>query len=80
MTDGLKWAFRNLRAFSTQNTDVVFDAYVNAEARARMAECPISSWNKYYFRMGKRHVNEHYGWTLADWEREVREELEKPCG
>mgnify|MGYP001568641462 CR=1 FL=1 len=55
----------------------VVDAYIQAEARARMAEYPISLWQKYYFKMGRRYLNEHFEWTITDYEKEVRNELSK---
>lgn len=46
---------------------IIADAYVAAEARARMVECLYKS----VFDAPRRLL------TLVDWEKEVREELER---
>ena len=50
---------------------ILADAYVNAEARARRAEWQLDDGYEWQDLAVER-------WTLADWEKAVREELEKP--
>jgi hypothetical protein len=54
---------------------VLVNAYVNAEARARIWEWRNSP-HKYHPSTECRQNDPRHKWTLADWEREVREELE----
>jgi hypothetical protein len=66
--------------------EITFNAYVKAEARVRMAEFKLEHHNceRYEYvesvAVGRSLIcnDPRHNRTLADWEKEVREELEKP--